>query len=466
MSIDSVQIAVSPKTRLERRAAGKSVREAVPRSVHAAWKPAADRPDIVSLLEESNQDRVEELIPLRYGRMLQSPLAFLRGSAIVMARDLSGLPTTGIRLQICGDCHLQNFGWFASPERNLLFDVNDFDETRTAPWEWDVKRLAASVVLAARALKESPSDQRALAESVVQEYRDRLTEYEQLSPLEAWYARLDAPALLNREMGADSKKRAQLILDAARQKTVDKLLPKLTERVGGALRFKDRPPLISHATDNHNYLETIRKLMVGYRSTLSDERQLLFDRYRLVDVAYKVVGVGSVGLRSGVILMLDPDDAPLVLQIKEARASVWEKYVGPSARTHHGHRIVHGQRVMQSASDIFLGWANDSKGRSYYFRQLRDMKLSVNLDRMSLPELQDYSRLCGWALARAHAKAGDASGIVGYIGSGEAFSEAISAFATAYADQTECDFGTLQNAEKSGRIRAVVTPDPSIATAD
>ncbi|WP_010587796.1 DUF2252 domain-containing protein [Schlesneria paludicola] len=453
-------------TRIDRRAAGKAVRESIPRSAHAAWKPSADRPDIVSLLEESNRDRIEELVPLRYGRMLQSPLAFLRGSAIVMARDLSDLANTGIRLQICGDCHLQNFGWFASPERNLLFDVNDFDETRNAPWEWDLKRLAASVILAARTLKASAANQRQLVQAVVQEYRDRLAEYEPLSPLQAWYARLDAQALLNRAAAVDSVKRAQAMIDAARQRTIDSLLPKLTERVEGALRFKDRSSLLTHAKEGQGYLDKIQKLMIGYRSTLSDERQLLLDRYRLVDAAHKVVGIGSVGLRCGILLLLDPDDDPLVLQIKEARASVLEKYVGPSARTHHGHRIVHGQRVMQSASDIFLGWANDAKGRSYYFRQLRDMKLSLNVDRMSWPELQDYCQLCGWALARAHAKAGDASAIVGYVGNGDPFQDAISEFAAAYADQTELDFETLQNAAKSGRIQAVATPDPSIVVSD
>ncbi len=445
-------------TRSERQAAGKALRESVPRSAHAAWKPPADRADIVALLEESNRDRVPELISLRYRRMLQSPLACLRGSAIAMAADLATLPKTNLRLQICGDCHLQNFGWFASPERNLIFDVNDFDETLNGPWEWDVKRLVASVVVAARVLNASKSDQQALGQAVAREYRQHLAEYEPLAPLEMWYVRLDSSTLLNNPTDIASNERSQQIVDAARQRTIEKLLPKMTERKDGQLRFKDRPPLVSHPPDFDRYLNEVHGLMQQYRATLSDERRVLLDRYRLVDVADKVVGVGSVGLRCGIVLMLDPDDAPLVLQIKEARASVLEKFLGRSDRTHSGHRIVHGQRVMQAASDIFLGWANDSQGRSFYFRQLRDMKISVNVESSSLTELDEYARLCGWALARAHAKSGDASAITGYLGTGTPFDEALGEFGMAYANQVDRDFEALQNAAKSGRI--VVAEEP------
>ena len=452
----------SAKSRSERHNDGKKLRDVIPRSSHAEWKPPFNRADVVSSLEESNQDRLTDLIPLRFARMLQSPLAFLRGSAAIMAADLASLPTTNIRVQSCGDCHLQNFGWFATPERNLIFDITDFDESRRAPWEWDVKRLVASVVLTARELKvpASKSRQEELGRATVKSYREHLAEFETMSPLEMWYVRLDATELMNRSPEIGTKERCRQILDAARQRTIDQLLPKITQRVNGKLQFKDRPPLISHPTQFDRLPKEIHALIQQYRGTLSDERRLLLDRYRMVDVAYKVVGVGSVGLRCGIILMLDPDDAALVLQIKEARASVLEKFVGKSDRTHHGHRIVHGQRVMQAASDQFLGWANDSEGRSFYFRQLRDMKLSVGIDQMTLTDLEDYAKMCGWTLARAHAKAGDASMISGYLGSGETFDEALGKFGLDYADQSEADFQALQTAADSGRIP--VAKDPGL----
>ena len=451
MSAES-NTSVSLTSRKERKATGKALRESVPRSAHSVWKPPADRPDIVSLLEESNHERLPDLIPIRYSRMLQSPLACLRGSAVIMAGDLAGLPTIGVRLQSCGDCHLQNFGWFASPERNLIFDVNDFDETRKAPWEWDLKRLVASVVVAARGKKASKSQQQQLAQAVVKQYREHLDSYAALAQLEMWYERLDANVFLSQATEVASRKRSQQIIDTARLRTIESLLPKMTERVNGQLRFKDRAPLIFHPPHFDDYLNRIRVTMQEYRQTLSEDRRVLLDRYRLVDVAYKVVGVGSVGLRCSIILMLDADDFPLVLQMKEARASVLEKFVGHSERPHHGHRIVHGQRLMQAASDMFLGWANDSEGRSYYFRQLRDMKMSVDLDAMSISELEEYVRLCGWALARAHAKAGDAATISGYIGVSTQFDEALAEFGIAYATQVEQDFQTLKNAAQSGRI--------------
>ncbi len=445
----------SNKPRSQRREDGKKLRDTVPRSSHAVWKPPVGRADIVAMLEESNQDRLPNLIPLRYARMLQSPLAFLRGSAAIMAADLAGLPSTNIRVQVCGDCHLQNFGWFATPERNLIFDITDFDESRRAPWEWDIKRLVASVVLASRELKNpaSKSVQEQLGRATAKSYREHLALFETMTPLELWYVRLDATELMNRSTDIGSKNRCQQIIDAARKRTMDKLLPKITQRNDDdQLRLKDDPPLISHPTQFDPLSTEIHGLMQQYRGTLSDERRVLLDRYRMVDVAYKVVGVGSVGLRCGIVLMLDPDNSALVLQIKEARASVLEKFVGKSVRTHHGHRIVHGQRLMQAASDQFLGWANDSEGRSYYFRQLRDMKLSIGIDQMSTSDLEEYAQLCGWGLARAHAKAGDASMISGYLGSGESFDEALGEFGIAYADQSTIDHETLKAAAKSGRI--------------
>ena len=451
------------KPRAQRLADGKNLRDAIPRSSHALWKPPVSRADIVAILEESNHDRLPNLIPLRFARMLQSPLAFLRGSAAVMAADLAVLPTTNIRVQVCGDCHLQNFGWFATPERNLIFDITDFDESRQAPWEWDVKRLVASVVLASRELQvPAPEEiQKQLGRATAKSYREHLAQFEAMSPLELWYMRLDAAELMKRSPDIGSKTRCQQIIDAASKRTIDQLLPKITHRDhNNQLQLKDHPPLISHPTQFEPLLKEIHGLIQQYRGTLSDERRVLLDRYQMVDVAYKVVGVGSVGLRCGIILMLDPDDAALVLQIKEARASVLEKFVGKSVRTHHGHRIVHGQRLMQAASDQFLGWANDSEGRGYYFRQLRDMKLSIDTSQMSTSDLEEYAQLCGWGLARAHAKAGDPSTISGYLGSGEAFDEALGEFGIAYADQSEIDFETLKAAAKSGRIP--VASDPGL----
>lgn len=440
------------RPREERRAFGKSLRDAVPRSAHASWRAAPNRPDIVSLLEESNRDRLPRLIPVRYARMLKSPLDFFRGSAIVMTEDLATVPSTNYRIQICGDCHLQNLGWFATPERNLIFDVNDFDETRAAPWEWDVKRLVASIVLAARRLNAAKNRQHELAEILLCAYRQHLAAYEALSPLETWYARLDAAALLDSTSDPEAKKRSQQTVDAARKKTLDKLLPNLTETVNGVMRFKEDPPRVFHPTAPVESLPQISGLMESYCNTLSDERRVLLDRYRISDVAMKVIGVGSVGLRCGVVLMVDSDDVPLVLQFKEARASVLEKFVGQSQRAHHGQRIVYGQRLMQAASDLFLGWADGSDNRSYYFRQLRDMKLSIEIDKLSAPEFEEYVRLCGWALARAHAKSGDASVLSGYIGSSNQFDQALAQFGTAYADQVERDFETLSAARKAGRI--------------
>lgn len=441
-------------TREMRRTAGKSLRDSVPRSAHADWKPPAHRSDIVGLLEESNQDRLPDLVPFRYGRMLQSPPAFLRGSAIIMAEDLAGLPATNIRVQLCGDCHLQNFGWFASPERNLVFDITDFDESRAGPWEWDVKRLVASVIVAARSLNASKMQQREFGISVAREYREHLAEYASLAPLEMWYVRIDASSLQAHVQDSDFKRQLLQLVETARQRTVDKMLPKMIEHIGTELRFKDRKPLIYHPRGFGDYFKEKLWILQEYRKTLSDERRVLLDRYRPVDFAYKVVGVGSVGLRCSIALMLDPDDEPLVLQIKEAGASVLEKFVGPSKRTHHGHRVVHGQRVLQAASDIFLGWGNDSTGRAFYVRQLRDMKMSVVVEQMTLTELGEYSRLCGWALARAHAKAGDAVSISGYLGTGSPFDEAMGEFGMAYATQVEQDFETLKQAAKSGRIVA------------
>lgn len=453
--------AVSRGSRETRRSLGKTLRKTVPRSAHAVWRPPDDRADVVQLLEQSNRERLPELIPIRHVRMLKSPLAAFRGLPSVMAHDLARLPTTDIRLQACGDCHLQNFGWFASPERNLLFDIADFDETRNAPWEWDVKRLVVSVALAARELEADRVRQQDLVHAVAREYRERLADYSTLEPLAMWYERLDANAVLDQAQGASARRRMQHTIDSARQQTIERLLPELVDRDGDQWRIKEQPPLFFHPRRTAQYRSEVTELMVSYRESLPDDRRLLLDRYRLADVAYKVVGIGSVGLRCGMLVLRDVDDAALVLQVKEARASVLEPFVGPSRRTHHGQRVVHGQRVIQAASDVFLGWATGHAGRHYYFRQLRDMKLSVQVAKLSVAELEDYARLCGWALARAHAKAGDATPIAGYLGKSEAFDDALGEFAVAYADQVEQDYAALQGAAQSGRIQAA--PDELVS---
>lgn len=449
------QIPFAP--RAERIAVGRALRERVAQAAHAQWQPAPDRPDPIALLEASNRDRLAPLLPIRYGRMVASPLAFLRGSAGVMAADLAQTPTTGIHVQICGDCHLQNFGFFASPERHVVFDVNDFDETHLGPWEWDVKRLAASVAVAARQNGADEDAQRSVARTAVKSYRRRLAEFSQLTSGDLWYVRLNAEFLIANARRRQREK-LQQIVEKAQLRTVNSLLPKLTEQVAGQLRLIDQPPLIFHAEPGSGFAEEVRYLFQRYRKTLQDDRRELLDRFRLVDVAYKVVGVGSVGLRCYMALLLDADGGPLLLQIKEAGTSVLEPLVGPSPFVNHGQRIVHGQRMMQAVSDPFLGWAAEHGGRDYYVRQLRDMKTSVDVATMTYPELQDYVRLCGWALARAHAKSGAAATISGYLGTDNQFDRAVAIFALAYAEQTVRDHAALQAAVQSGRLAAEIEP--------
>lgn len=435
-----------------RRAAGKALRPLVPRSAHATWSPPRDRGDVIDLLEESNRDRVASLIPMRHSLMLKSAFAAFRGSAAMMAADLARLPTTNIRLQSCGDCHIQNFGWFETPERNLIFDITDFDESRRAPWEWDLKRLVASVVLAARQLGKPADIQQAMAKAVTQQYRERLIEYERLSPLEMWYQRLDEQELMKHPSYVAGRQRCQEIIRLGNEGTLHKRLSDFAEEKEGVWRFRDKGSKIFHPDGTEVFFGDLQPLMDQYRQSLSDERRVLLDRYRVVDFAIKVVGIGSVGLRCGIIMLMDNDQSPLILQIKEARASVLEKHVGKSDRPHHGHRVVHGQRLMQAASDLFLGWANDSLGRCYYVRQLRNMKVSTDLETMPTKEFEEYVLMCGWALARAHAKSGDVSPIVGYLGNSDTFDNALAQFGISYADQAEADFQILKQAAASGRI--------------
>lgn len=434
------------------RAAGKALREKAPRSSHNLWIPTPDR-DPMSLLEHSNKGRMSDLLPIRYGRMARSPFAFYRGTALLMAYDLSHTPQTGVHIQACGDCHALNFGIFATPERDMVFDINDFDETHPAPWEWDVKRLAVSAVLAARENGHGNATARSLAIGCVQSYRQRLAEFSLMSPLEIWYYRLDQATLLDAAPDEDARKRRRALFKKASENTIDTLFPKIVTSTEQTHRIKDAPPLLFHPVDSEAD-RCIRKALEEYRTSLPDERRALFDQYRLEDVAQKVVGVGSVGTRCYVALFFDDCNHPLILQFKEASRSVLEPYTKKSAYKNHGQRVVVGQRLMQSTSDIFLGWLFSQRQRHFYVRQLRDMKLSIPLADAPADQLMNYMGTCGWALARAHAKSGEAAVISGYLGESDRFAAAIADFAVLYADQTERDHARLVAEIKAGRIAA------------
>jgi len=443
------------RTRDEGLAAGQALRERVPRKRHAAWKPKAKGRDPIAILEDSNRERLPELVPIRYGRMLRSAFTFLRGSAALMAHDLAGTPSTGLRVQACGDCHVLNFGFYATPERNLVFDLNDFDETLPAPWEWDLKRLTTSAVVAARDNRMSAKEAREAVLRCVRAYQEHMRDYSGASPLEVWYARLDMQTIIDLAPDAKAKEYREQIAKRARDRVAENLFPKIASNEGGRLRLVDQPPLLYHvaARDAEG---RFREAMLHYRESLSDERRVLFDRYRLEDFALKVVGIGSVGTRCMVGLYSDPQGGPLMLQMKEAKRSVLAPFAGKSAYEFQGQRVVMGQRLMQSSSDIFLGWARGRSGFDFFVRQLRDMKLSVPIEKVSPEQLARYTQFCGWTLARAHAKSGDAAAISGYVGKSDAFAEAMADFSEAYADQTEQDHAELVKAVQSGRVKAIV----------
>ena len=443
------------RTRAERLAAGQAMRDKVPRNSHANWTPSAQRRDPIEILEESNQDRLPELVPIRYGRMLLSPFTFLRGSAALMAHDLATTPSTGLRVQACGDCHLLNFGLFATPERNLVFDLNDFDETLPAPWEWDLKRLAVSFAVAGRDNQLSDADSRAAVLECVRAYRERLREYSRMNPLEVWYTRMDIETLIAMAPDEKVKKAREQLAEKARQRVVENLFPKIVGEVAGRRRLVDQPPLLYHVAEA-DFEERVREALVDYRESLSDERRVLMDRYHLEDFALKVVGIGSVGTRCFIGLFFDEEDHPLILQFKEERRSVLEPYAGKSHYDNQGQRVVMGQRLMQSSSDIFLGWMRGQRGYDFFVRQLRDMKMSAPINEVTAAQLNRHASLCGWTLARAHAKSGDATTISGYLGKGDAFDEAIGAFALAYANQTERDHAALVKAVHAGRLEALI----------
>lgn len=442
----------------ERAAVGKAARKGVPRSSHGRWIPSSQRPDPLTVLEQQSVGRIPELSPVRYGRMAVSPFAFLRGAAAVMAADLAAQRHTGLTVQLCGDAHLLNFGVFASPERALLFDINDFDETLPGPFEWDVKRLAASVAVAALQNGTTKAKAHRAALVAVTSYRTSMRRLAGLGELAVWYERIDADALapLVRERAA--RARYQNRLARARRRTSLQALAKLTETdADGGRHFADDPPLLERTTDIDRV--TLGKVFSDYRSSLSEEHRVLLDRYRFVDAARKVVGVGSVGTRCFVLLLEGRDASdPLILQIKEAGDSVLAEYLPPSVHTHQGQRVVAGQRLMQAAGDIFLGWMTGPEQRHFYWRQLRDMKGSAEVDAMSPAQLRDYAALCGRALARAHARSGDRIAVAGYLGSSDVFDRAIADFALRYAGQNADDYAMLSAAIAAG----VVTAAPGV----
>ena len=425
----------------ERRAAGRALRSKVPRSSHATWEPAADRPDPLQLLEEQNRARLPHLVPLRYSRMSVSPFTFLRGAPIMMAYDLAPTPVTGIHAQICGDAHLNNFGIYATPERNQVFDVNDFDETLPGPWEWDIKRLATSIVLGGRANRFSAAINRQAVLGCVQAYREHMWQYSEMRHIDVWYSRIDYENSLQ-FVHPDFRWYINKQRDKSRERSSLQVFPKLTALIEGRHRFKDEPPLIAHL-HNDDLAHQLSGLLETYRSTVQEDRQVLISKYRCVDVAQKVVGVGSVGTRCYVLLLLGNDSGdPLLLQVKEAQASVLERHLGSSVYPNHAQRVVCGQRLMQAASDLFLGWTRLGS-TDYYLRQLRDMKLTVDIETLIPDGFIEYCRFCGWALARAHARSGDSAQISGYLGRSNTFDRAIAAFAEIYADQTERDHAAL-----------------------
>jgi uncharacterized protein (DUF2252 family) len=449
--------AVSRPTLAELYAMGKSVREKCPRRSHAVWKAAGNRPDPLQLLEQDNQGRIPELIPIRYGRMLRTPFTFYRGAALNMAADLAATPVTGMRVQACGDCHLLNFGIYATPERRLVFDINDLDETLPAPWEWDVKRLAASTVLACRNNGFSQGDARDAVLACVRKYRERMAEYSDQPVLQVWYASIDIDKLTVKDK--DAVRRARKEIAAARARNVlEHDFPKLAGGSGQAPAIKDNPPLIYHLSgkDEEDLVMRSREAYADYRKTLQDDRRVLLDRYEVKDLAIKVVGVGSVGTHCYVALLMASPQDPLFLQVKEARRSVLEAYAGKSIYPNHGQRVVNGYRLTQSASDIFLGWAKGWRGQHVYVRQLRDMKITAQTELFSPGFMVEYAEFCGWALARAHARSGAPAQISGYLGKSDVFDKAIATFATSYADQTERDHAILKKAARSGRVEVAM----------
>jgi uncharacterized protein (DUF2252 family) len=442
---------------------GRAARATVPRAAHGDWHPAPDRQDPVAILSAQARSRVQELVPIRYGRMLVSPFTFYRGAAAVMAADLGATPDTAIVVQACGDAHISNFGGFAAPDRRLVFGPNDFDETLPGPWEWDVKRMAASVEIAGRDIG-LPADRRSrIVTLAMREYRQAMRTWAAESHLDVWYERLNASELVER-FGGHLGRKGRIVFERAfakgRRKTSLRAVKKLTERVDGELRFRSVPPLLSPLRDLYDVEDDTtyaRRLLEQYAASLDDDRRYLFQTYRFVDMARKVVGVGSVGTRAWVFLLVGRDGQdPLVLQAKEAQPSVLEPYLGASQYANHGERVVQGQRLSYAVSDIFLGWQRseglDGLEHDFYVRQLWDWKASADLSTIDEPGLHAYTRACAWSLARSQARSGDRLAIAAYLGAGAKFDRAIARFASAYADQNERDYQRLAEAAAAGEI--------------
>ena len=453
----------------ERVARGKAARQEVPRAGHALFEPLPTRADPVELLERQARTRVPELVPIRYGRMLVSPFTFYRGAASIMAHDLAGTPRSGLTVQCCGDAHLSNFGVFASPERKLVFDVNDFDETLPGPWEWDVKRLAVSMLIAARSNGFKAKEQDQIVLDTVARYRTAMADFAAMKNLDVWYAHLDIEDMLQdyaSQFKPKSVKRTEKTLAKARTKDSMTAFAKLTSVVDGKARIVDQSPLIvpmeklAQGEERQEVVEGLHQLLRDYRGTLEFDRRVLLEQFELSDLARKVVGVGSVGTRAYIALMMGRDGQdPLFLQMKEAEASVLEEFLGPSEFSNHGERVVVGQRLMQASSDIFLGWLHvdsglDGKPRDFYARQLKDWKGSAEIEQMVPKGMATYGKLCGWTLARAHARSGDRIAIASYLGNSDSFDRAIVEFSKAYADQNEQDYQALNDAVTSGKIKA------------
>lgn len=455
----------------EREARGRAAREHSKRSSHRVLGEL--HRSAVDLLRQSSEGRVEKLVPLRYGRMAVSPFTFFRGSAILQAHDLSQIPDTGLVLPICGDGHLMNFGGFATPERQLVFDLNDFDEVALGPFEWDIKRLTASLVVAARHMRLSRGVASELVMIAVSEYRDRMLQYAQCSALELWYERITFERMAETALTPERRRTVRRGMEKAASRTHESMLDKMCEQVGDHLVIRDAPPGLFHVHGANTLFEAeddwfrmgdwhklIGPMYGEYLKTLSHDRRELLSHFSAQDLVFKVVGVGSVGTRCLVLLNTDHMGKPLFLQIKEARQSVVARYFKGPTLQHDGERVVRGQRVLQAASDIFLGWATGPSGRHFYFRQLRDMKLSANIELFDNDLLQGYAKLCGWVMARAHAKAsGKAIEIGAYIGRGDQFAEALTDYAFACADQVERDYDAFLKACRNGELEARTDED-------
>lgn len=453
----SPALAVERLTRAQRRALGKTLREKCPRELHGKWRPAAGRPDPVHLIEVSNKGRLDELVALRHGRMAQSPFTFYRGAALNMAHDLAVTPVCGALAQCCGDAHLANFGGFATAERNVIFAINDLDETLPAPWEWDLKRLSASFVLACRSNGLSDSTAKDMAQECARAYRKHMAQYSGMKSLDLWYYSLEAESLIASIADPAIRRRAiKRVAQEREHSTSEAVFPKLVLRSGESAIIREERPTIFHLPGQQpgSVEERLKSVLAGYRKTLSPAHRVLLDHFELKDAAIKVVGIGSVGTRCWVALLMDGAGDPLILQVKEARPSVLEAFAGKSVYRNHGERVVNGYRLMQPASDIFLGWTEAEGGHHFYVRQLRDVKITIYIETFGKAEMELYARCCGQSIALSHARSGDPSVISGYLGKSDEFDEAVAAFSMVYADQMEADHAAFKRAIDMGRLEA------------